>query len=185
MKKLGTVTLETDRLILRRFESRDAEAMYYSWGSDKNSNKYLDWNLHKSVEDSKKIVDIWMKEYEEGAYNWIVELKDTHEVIGSITGVHVRENDMNVEIGYCYGSKYWNCGYATEALRRVIEFFLFDVGMYLVEAMHIGGNPASGRVMQKSGMKKEAVLRKRKLNKYTKELDDLIVYSITKDEFKK
>ena len=168
MNKLGTVTLETDRLILRRFENRDAEAMYYSWGSDKNSNKYLDWNLHKSVEDSKKIVDIWIKEYKEGAYNWIVELKDTH-----------------VEIGYCYGSKYWNCGYATEALRRVIEFFLFDVGMYLVEAMHIGGNPASGRVMQKSGMKKEAVLRKRKLNKYTKELDDLIVYSITKDEFKK
>ena len=89
---------------------------------------------------------------------------------------------MNVEVGYCYGSSFWGHGYATEALRRVIEYFLNDCGFYLVEAKHLSANPASGRVMEKAGMKKEAILRKRMLNKVTKELDDIVYYSITKDE---
>ena len=56
--------------------------------------------------------------------------------------------------------------------------------MHLVEACYISGNPASGRVMEKAGMKKDAVLRDRRINKDTKELNDLIFCSITKEEWK-
>ena len=52
----------------------------------------------------------------------------------------------------------------------------------MVEARHISGNPASGRVMEKAGMHLDAVLRDRRVNKYTKERNDSIVYSITQEE---
>ena len=174
--------LETERLILRKFNIEDADDMYSNWATDEKSARYLSWDVHKNVDETKQIISKWISEYEDGSYNWVVELKSTHEIIGSIGAVKVRKEDLNCEIGYCYGSKYWNNGYGTEALKAVINYFLTDVGMYLVEANHIGGNPASGRVMEKAGMHKDAVLKKRRMNKYTKDLDDLVVYSISKDE---
>ncbi len=174
--------LETDRLILRKFKITDADDMYYNWASDPECNKFLSWNLHENVDITKSVIQKWIDEYENGSYNWVVELKDTHEIIGSIAAHNFSEKHSNCEIGYCYGSKYWGNGYATEALSSVIDFFLNDCNLHLVEARHISGNPASGRVMEKAGMHKDAVLRERRINKYTNELNDLVVYSITKSD---
>lgn len=179
---LGTEKLETERLILRKFKIEDAEGMYKNWATDKECNKYLSWDLHKNIDETKKVIQSWIDEYKNGSYNWIVEIKNTHEVIGSITAVHFRKKHSNCELGYCYGSKYWNKGYGTEALKEIIRFFLEDVGLYLVEAHHISGNPASGRIMEKAGMHKDAILKKRRINKQTNKLDDLIIYSINKNE---
>ena len=55
--------------------------------------------------------------------------------------------------------------------------------LYLIEAYHHKSNLASGRVMEKAGMTKETSLRTRALNRQTGKLEDLIVYSITKDEY--
>lgn len=184
MKDMGTIELITDRLILRRFREDDAQDMYNNWASDELTSRYVTWDVHKDVNETKGVIRRWIDEYDVGGYNWIVELKDTHEVIGSITGVHIHRRDLNIEVGYCYGSKFWGKGYATEALKKVIEYLINDCGFYLVEAKHLIGNPASGRVMEKSGMYKDAVLRKRMINKVTNELDDLVIYSITKDELK-
>lgn len=174
--------LETDRLILRKITLDDTEDMFNNWASDPKASEMLDWDVHESVDVTKKVISHWIEEYENGSYNWVVELKDNHEIIGSITAVKYNEKNKTCEIGYCYGSKYWRHGYASEALRRVIEFFLNETCIELVEAKHIFGNPNSGKVMAKAGMTKEATLRKRHLNKKTGEIEDLIVYSITKDE---
>jgi len=179
MKDIGTIELFTKNLILRKFKIEDSEGMYNNWATDPNTNKYLSWELHKNIEETKEVVSKWIESYESGSYHWIVELKDTHEVIGSINAVHVRKNDLNVEIGYCYGSKFWGNGYGTEALRRVIEFFIEDCGLYLVEARHISGNPASGRVMEKAGMEYVATLPKWMINKEGKR-EDLKYYATRK-----
>ena len=184
MKQMGTIELLTDRLILRKFKEEDALDMYNNWASDKLTSRYVTWDTHKDVNETKEVVRRWIDEYDAGCYNWIVELKDTHKPIGSITGVHINRRDLNVEVGYCYGSLFWGKGYATEALKRVIQYLINDCGFYLVEAKHLSENPASGRVMEKSGMHKDAVLRKRMINKVTNELDDIVVYSITREELK-
>lgn len=182
MNDVGTIRLETDRLILRRFEINDVDGMFYNWATDSLTCRYLSWDIHDNIEFTMSIITSWINEYDNGSYNWVVELKDTNEIIGSISAVKINKKHSNVELGYCYGSKYWGKGYASEALRCVIEFFLNVCNIHLVEAFHISGNPASGRVMEKAGMKKDAILRDRRVNKYTKELNDLIVYSIKKDE---
>lgn len=62
----GTVTLETDRLILRRFKPGDAEAMYANWCADPDVTKYLMWPTHNSIDESRKVLeDIWLSHYDE------------------------------------------------------------------------------------------------------------------------
>ena len=177
----NTKTLETERLILRKFTIEDAEGMFNNWATDSLVNKFLAWPLHKSVDETKEVISKWISNYENGSYNWIVEMKDTHEVIGSICeeGKSIKNNPIS--LGYCYGSKYWNKGYASEVLRRVIEYLLLEQDFYLVEANHRSSNPASGRVMQKAGMKYDGTLRERKINK-DETRSDVIYYSIKKEE---
>lgn len=177
----NTKTLETERLILRKFTLDDAEGVYNNWATDPNTNKFLSWSIHKDVNETKEVISNWIKEYEKGSYNWIVELKDTHEVIGSICEQGKSLKHKTISLGYNYGSKYWNKGYATEALRRVIEYLLKEQDFYLVEANHRSSNPASGRVMQKAGMKYDGTLRDRRLD-VDGTRRDMLYYSITKNE---
>lgn len=57
-----------------------------------------------------------------------------------------------------------------------------DCKIHLIEAKHHASNPASGRVMEKAGMKKDGILRERRINKIKEGYDDLIVYSIIKSD---
>lgn len=93
----------------------------------------------------------------------------------------------NCELGYVFWSKFWGKGYATETLKIVIEYLIKECNFHLVEAKHHASNPASGRVMEKAGMKKDGILRERRKNKLIDGYDDLVIYSITKKEvlFKK
>ena len=130
---------------------------------------------------TKEILTDWINRYEDGFYNWVVEIKDTHEIIGSICEEGKSVKHKTISLGYCYGSKYWNKGYASEVLRRVIEYLLTEQDFYLVEANHRSSNPASGRVMEKAGMKYDGTLRERRINPDGTRAD-MIYYSITRNE---
>ena len=129
MNHIGTIELATERLTLRRFMIEDAESMYYNWASEDEVTRFLTWPTHKSVQDSEMIIDQWIKSYEDKkTYQWAIELNDLEQPIGSISAVKVDDEIDAVEVGYCIGSKYWNKGYATEALAEVIRFFMNEVG---------------------------------------------------------
>ena len=178
MKDLGTNTLETERLILRRYTLDDVDGMYYGWATDENTTKYVSWNVHPDKEFTKELITKRIAAYEEGAYDWVVEVKDSHELIGNIRVGHMSKKNHNAEIGYCYGSKYWNKGYATEALKAVIDYLLDECELHVVEAKHYSTNPASGKVMRKAGMIQEAVLVERRYEENTDTYSDLICYYI-------
>lgn len=180
MQDLGTNRLETKRLILRRFELSDAQEVYNTWTSDPKVSRYVSWSPHKNVSETQALIQSWIERYDNNAYNWVVELKDSHTLIGNISAISVSRTHHNCEIGYCYGWKYWGEGYATEALRAVIDYLLQDCDFHLVEAKHQGTNPASGRVMEKAGMQKEAVLKERRYDALTDSYTDLVCYSIHK-----
>lgn len=85
----GTVLLETDRLILRKFKYSDAEYMFKNWGSDPKVSKFLSWPTHSDVNVSQKIINNWIEEYNNNIYNWAIELKSIHEAIGAISIVEL------------------------------------------------------------------------------------------------
>ena len=183
MKDLGTVTLETERLILRKLTRDDAYQAFNNWTNDSETTKYVTWKPHGMVENTLELFEKWEKQYDEPyTYRWVVEVKELNQIIGTIDVVHKSIREKTAEIGYCYGSKYWGNGYGTEALTRVIDYLLNDVEFDLLEAKHFVTNPASGRVMEKSGMKYETILRSRMIDQYTGERVDLKVYSIMRED---
>ena len=184
MNNIGTIKLETERLILRRGTKVDATQVYENYGKDPLVSKYVVWNQHKSVEDAINLMEKWEKSYDElNSYKWLVIKKNTNEVIGSITAVKVDEINKTIALGYCYGSKWWNQGYATEALKCVIKFFFEEVKVETIYANHLTDNIASGLVMKKAGMMFEGTLRNRMIDKITNKSMGLETYSITKEEY--
>lgn len=145
--------LETERLILRKIVKEDTEDIFNNWAKDPEVVRYLTWTNHKTVEDTKLIVDKWLEDYQsKDTYRWIVILKAYDIAIGMIDVVAFNKKDKRAEIGYCYGKKYWGNGYATEALREVINY-LKNTDIELITANHSIYNPQSGKVMEKAGMK--------------------------------
>lgn len=64
-----------------------------------------------------------------------------------------------VHIGYCIGRNWWHQGGMSEDLMMLIAFFFDEVGANRIESRHDPGNPHSGMVMKKCGMKYEGTLR--------------------------
>ena len=78
----NTKTLETNRLILRKFNENDYIKIFNNWANDEKVTKYVSFNPHKNYNETKKIINEWIKEYSNGSYNWVVELKNNHEIMG-------------------------------------------------------------------------------------------------------
>ena len=182
MKHLGTKTIETERLILRKFTTDDAMDMYKNWASDDMVTKFLTWPTHKDVEASKAVINLWIKESEsENNYQWGIELKDTKEVIGSIGVVNIALDIEAVEIGYCIGKNYWRQGIMSESFKALIDFFFQEVQVNRIEAKHDTNNPGSGKVMSKCGLKFEGIKRKGGINNTG--ICDMAYYAILKSDW--
>ncbi|SHH82261.1 ribosomal-protein-alanine N-acetyltransferase [Clostridium intestinale DSM 6191] len=166
VKHLGTVELETERLILRRIKSSDAKPMFDNWASDDEVTKYLTWPTHSSVDISKDVISEWIQNYSDNKfYQWGIALKDNvDEPIGSISVVHMDDDIDMVHIGYCIGRKWWHQGVTSEAFKEVIRFLIEEVGAKRIESRHDSNNPNSGKVMLKCGLQYEGTLRNSDIN---------------------
>lgn len=182
MEHKGTITLETGRLILRRFTVGDAEAAFKNWTSSDTVTKYLRWQAHKDIIITRDYINFNLDNYDKtDYYNWAIELKDIEAPIGTIGAVDIKEEIGAVEIGYCIGEKWWHCGYVSEALAAVIKFFFEEVGVNRVYSEHDVNNPNSGKVMLKCGMKYEGTLRQADRNNTG--LCDTSVYGLIREDY--
>lgn len=181
MKHLGTIKLETDRLILRRFTFDDAMDMYRNWASDPAVTKFLTWKTYESPKDADAILKIWDENYQQpDFYQWAIELKQIGQPIGSISVVSHNDLAQKAEIGYCIGKAWWHQGITSEALERVMRFLFDEVGMNRVESRHDVNNPNSGKVMEKCGMQFEGIRRQSDWN--NQGLCDTAYYGILKED---
>jgi len=159
MEHKGTIRIETDRLVLKRHVLDDAEIMFKNWVTEKDVTKFLSWQPHKNVDETKQLLIDWIESYDkQDFYFWTIELKDSHELVGDISVVSLDEATESVELGYGIGSRWWGKGITAEAGRALVKFFFEEVKVKRVYAKHAAGNPNSGSVMQKMGMKKEGIL---------------------------
>lgn len=145
------LTLETNRLILRPFKIDDASEMYNNWTSDSEVTKYLTWNYHTDIKQTKEILSIWINQYEKPErINFAIVLKETNELIGGIDVVGYL--DGIPVIGYVLSKKYWNNGYMSEACKKVIEY-LFELGHKKIRIDAVVENIGSNKVIKKCGGK--------------------------------
>lgn len=144
-------TLETERLILRKLTKNDAEAMYFGWCNDPEVTKYVTWEVHKDISETKALLDLWMKEYEDPkTVRFGIVLKSENKLIGAIDVVEIV--DGVPEIGYTLSRAYWRQGYMSEACKKVVDY-LFSIGYKKITIRAEFENVASNRVIIKCGFK--------------------------------
>lgn len=178
-----TPELETERLVLRKITMEDAEDIY-DYASDEEVPRYMTWNTHKNIDNTKAFINFILKRYEmDDAGEWGIILKRTGRLIGCIGFANKDEINRRAEVGYVLSRKYWGQGIMPEALRRILQFGFEEMGLNRIECCHFLPNERSGRVMQKAGMSFEGIAREKfyKKEKYW----DLKQYAIIKADWDK
>ncbi len=183
MKHLGTKTLETERLILRRYRTEDAADMFRNWAQSEEVTRYLTWEPYTSVENVRGYISWIVDSYADDKYNWMIEYKPTHEAIGAIDVIGIREDIASCEIGYCMGERFWGKGLMPEAFKEVIRYLFTEIGMNRIEATHDPRNPQSGRVMEKCGLLYEGTHRQASRN--NQGICDCVMRAILKEDYLK
>ena len=145
------IELETRRLKLRPVNYDDVQSIFNNWASDPEVAKYVTWKAHDDISVTKSVMNYWIEEYKkENFYRYGIERKEDKELIGMIDVVGYHHG--NPVLGYCIGRKYWNKGYATEALKAVMDKLIADgYNELVIEA--VDENIGSNRVILKNGFK--------------------------------
>ncbi|QQQ34581.1 GNAT family N-acetyltransferase [Streptococcus mitis] len=141
--------VETERLLLRPVTLDDAEEMF-DYASDKDNTRYT-FPTNQSLEETKNNIAQFYLANPLG--RWGIELKSNSQFIGTIDLHKIDPILKKAAIGYIINKKYWNQGLTTEANRAVIKLAFENIGMNKLIALHDKDNPASGKVMEKSGMR--------------------------------
>lgn len=141
-------------------------------------------NIPHPYEDG--MADAWIRthapgyEAEEQA-TFALTLRQTEELVGAI-GLAISRPHSRAELGYWVGLPFWNRGHATEAARAVLRFGFEELELNRIFAQHLVSNPASGRVMQKVGMRHEGRFRQH-IQKWGK-FEDVDLYGILVGEWR-
>lgn len=179
---IGTQTIETQRLILRKFEISDSQSAFQTWLSNPEVQNNYGEKACETIEEAEQILGKWISSYgRNDVYRWAIIHKDTMINIGQIAFYLVDTKNQKVDVEYCIGQLHWGNGYAPEALKAVIEYAFSRVRLNRVQAFHRSKNPTSGRVLQKAGMKYEGTLKQYLIHK--NEFDDCLMYAIIQSEW--
>ena len=157
---VGTQTIETDRMILRRFEYTDNEAMRKYWIADEKIQSLYSEPTYVTEEAVKELLDKYISSYEkENYYRWAIISKENNECIGQIAYFLVDEKNHFAEIEYCIGSEFQCKGLATEATKAVIKYGFEQMNLHKVQICTKTINAPSKRVIEKCGFTYEGTLR--------------------------
>jgi len=147
----GTVTLETERLILRQFTMDDLPAVHRNWTTDPDVTKYLTWRAFSEEYETRLLLHDWCNAYRyRDFYRWAVVLKSLGEPVGTVSMMRTA-NPFTFETGYCFGKNWWGQGIAAEALNAITEHMFLNTPCTKIFAKFAVENEASGRVLEKCG----------------------------------
>lgn len=162
MNLIGTRDIETIRCKLRRIRPDDYSMMYENWGRLDEVCKYFPFHPIDDVERYKEKVKQWSSNYKSGSYfHWVIEWKETGELIGTINLGNVEESCMMSDTCYMLSPRFWNRGIMTEVLKAVLNYAFEEIGFHRVQAEVFAGNDASSAVLKKCGMSLEGIERQK------------------------
>ena len=159
-------TLETERLILRRYEEKDINTLLEIITDERLVEYKLISYENLTKEEKINLIKDWIREAKTSLKEkWVIELKDTHEVVGNIVINDFIKKPNYCNVGYAILYDYWGKGYATEALKAVSYYLLNYRDYYLVECSCNENNKRSIRVLEKSGFVEDGYIKNRRINK--------------------
>ena len=174
-------TLDTESLLLRSLTLEDAADVQRLAGEYDVASTVP--GIPHPYEDG--MAEEWIcscsERYENGkAIDFAITLRTDGNLIGVI-GLKLDRAHERGEIGYWVGKPYWNRGYTTEAAQAIVAYSFEVLNLNRIHAYHFKRNAASGRVMEKIGMRYEGCLRQH--TKRWDNFEDSMVYGILKADF--
>lgn len=148
---MQTPVIQSERLLLRPFQSNDAQDVFDCWESDPEVARYMFWTSHNDINKTKEWIAFELEQInKDDWYRYAIIEKESGGLIG--TGLIYYESEVSSwEIGYNLGQRYWNHGYATEALQAIISFAQDNLGIKEIVGRHAKENIASENIMKKLG----------------------------------
>ena len=142
--------LETERLILRRWEDSDAESLY-EYAKDPAVGPIAGWPPHSSIEESRDVIRTVLN----GRECYAVCRKPDNRAIGAVElklygHTDMTDRDDECELGYWLGKPFWGQGLMPEAVRELLRHAFEDIGMTKVWCGYYEGNEKSRRVQEKT-----------------------------------
>ncbi len=175
--------IETERLVLRPLQMKDAKDMY-AYARDPEVSRHVLWDAHRSIWETRQFLHFAKGQYRKGLPgSFAMELKESGRMIGTIGFMWVNPDFKSAEVGYSLSRDWWNKGLMTEALQATLRFGFEELKLNRIEAQHETENPASGRVMAHCGMQFEGILRQRVMNKGC--FRDVALYAILRSDWQK
>jgi RimJ/RimL family protein N-acetyltransferase len=165
--------LHTARLILRNFQEHDLDS-FFTYRNDPVVAQYQGWSLPYPLEKAEKFISSMKDNFSPQQGDWVqfaIALKETDELIGDL-GCFVRKEDARQSvIGFTIASKYWQKGFAVEAIGGLLEYLFEDMNMHRISADCDTENVASYKTLEKLGFRREAYFVESFLfnNRYTSE----------------
>ena len=177
----GTQEIKTERLLLRKIQPEDIE-MIHTWMNDPEIVKYEDWKPHESADYTRGFISYLTGDYEsEATYCWGIQLDE--EIMGFAMVVDV--NEWSGTIAYYLKKDCWSKGYATETVNSIMNYMFLEVGLDRIVAKHSIKNIASGKVLQKVGMRYRGHVKEFEYYTNKSEWHDCDFYAITKKQYLK
>lgn len=150
--------LETERLIIRAFCDSDLD-VFLAYRNDSEVAKYQGWGFPYSREKAVEFI-AQMKIISPVAigagYQAAIENKETGKLIGDLFYLLGQGDYPQARIGYTLARAYWGKGYASEAVRRLLDFFFNELRVHRVVADCDTENMASVRLLERLGFRREA-----------------------------
>ena len=152
---MNTSVLETERLILRPLKLEDAQEVFNCWMQDEDVCRYMYWHCTDDINVAQQFVDYEVSMIDSDKwFRWVIQDKETKVLYGTCL-TYFNEDEACWDIAYNFGKPYWGKGYATEVMKKVLEFGIQTIGIKEVIASNAIENPASGKVITKLGFKYE------------------------------
>lgn len=176
-------TLETDRLILRKILPSDINDVY-DYAKNPNVARYVTWETHQTLNDSKKLIEYALDSYNQGAPEPIAMVLKSNpgKVIGTVGLIAISPKNRIFELAYVMGEEYWGQGLVVEAAKVLIDYAFKTFALERIQCRCNIHNPQSKRVMEKLGMTFEGTLRASMYNK--NQLQDLHMFSLLRRDYR-
>ena len=176
---MTTPTLKTKRLILRPFTMDDFEAVH-SWASNPENTRYMSFGPN-TEEDTRGFLSAVITATTNDK-TFAVVLKENGKVIGSC-GVHPDCDNGIASLGWILHMDYWKQGYGTELGGELIRYGFEEMKLHRIWAPCAANNYGSWRVMERNGMRREALHKKAFWARVDKEWIDMVEYAILAEEY--
>jgi RimJ/RimL family protein N-acetyltransferase len=172
--------IKSERLLLRVPMMEDALPIFELYAQDQEVTRYLTFEPHQSITDTKVFLKRCIKSWKNGtSFPWTIVRRIDKQLIGMIEIVNIEHS--GIQLGYVLAKNYWGNGYMTESVNKIIGWAFKQKDIYRVWAVCDIENTDSAKVLEKSGMQKEGILRRwANLPNFGKKPRDCYCYSIVK-----